>query len=387
MFEFMKEKTISQVSQEPLVLTRSEKRKKIIFFVAALIVINLLVFGAYYFSLYKSDQKNTSNRSILNPDSQIAASRAPFPFQEITIPYLRSRTYQSSLGELQQVSQNSAYTSYLTSYDSDGLKINAQLTIPTGDPSADSGQGKPQREWPAIVFVHGYIPPQSYQTLVNYASYVDYLASNGFVIFKIDLRGYGNSEGEPGGGYYSSDYVIDTLNARAALQSSGFVASNKIGLWGHSMAGNVIARVMAAQPEIPAIVIWAGAVYTYSDFSEFSIDDDSYQPPPSDSPSRKKRNEMFERYGQFDPNSEFWRQVPMTNYLKDIKGAIQVNHAVDDAVVDIGYSRNFKKLLDKTSIPHEFNEYSSGGHNMTGNTFTKVMNDSIRFFKQYLRDK
>ncbi len=205
------------------------------------------------------------------------------------------------------------------------------------------------------------------------------------MIFKIDLRGHGNSEGEPGGGYYSADYIIDTLNARAALQTSDFVNPGAVGLWGHSMAGNVIARALAAQPEIPAIVIWAGAVYTYTDFSEFRIEDNSYQPPPSDSPSRKRRNEMFEKYGQFDPNSSFWKLVPMTNYLNDIKGVIQINHAIDDSVVDIRYSRNLNRLLDEALISHEFNEYPSGGHNFIGEAFNSAMQNTVEFFKKHLK--
>ncbi|RJQ35779.1 alpha/beta fold hydrolase [Candidatus Microgenomates bacterium] len=350
-----------------LIPKKTNRIKKIILLLSALVAINLFVFGGFYFPAYQNKQNNQN--------TQITPT--PIPFKEITIPYLRSRTYQSSLGKLNQATETSAYIGYLTSYDSDGLKVNGYLTIPKGE--------SPENGWPAIVFVHGYIPAQNYRTLENYSSYVDYLAGNGFVVFKIDLRGHADSEGEPGGGYYSADYIIDTLNARAALQKSGFANSKAVGLWGHSMAGNVIARALAAQPEIPAIVIWAGAVYTYSDFSEYGIADNSYQPPLTQSPSRKKRNKMFEKYGQFDPNSSFWKLVPMTNYLSGIKGAIQINHAIDDQVVDIRYSRNLNNLLDKTLIPHELNEYPSGGHNFTGSSFNEAMQNTVEFFKKYLK--
>ena len=144
----------------------------------------------------------------------------PFPFEDLTIPYLRQKTYKSSLGDLQQFDQNASYTSYLTSYTSEGLKINGLLTVPTGS--------APVGGWPAIVFVHGYIPPDQYTTTSGYVDYVDYLARNGFVVFKIDLRGNGNSEGKPAGAYYSAGYVIDTLNAYAALQSAHAASSSAI---------------------------------------------------------------------------------------------------------------------------------------------------------------
>ncbi len=365
-----------EVKDELKILKTPEKKKRFLLFLGAFLFFNLFVFGTFYFSI-KNNGSLSETASKANEVSGVLPTPTPFPFQELTIPYLRQRSYESNLSEMREVgSRNSGFTSYLASYTSDGLRINGLLTVPPGK--------KPVGGWPAIVFVHGYIPPQNYQTLENYSVYVDYLAKNGFVVFKIDLRGHAKSEGEPGGGYYSSDYIIDTLNARAALQASDFVNPDAIGLWGHSMAGNVIARALAASPQIPAIVIFAGAVYTYSDFSEFSIEDNSYQPPPSDSLSRKKRNEMFEKYGQFDPSSDFWKQVPMTNYLDGIKGAISLNHALDDAVVDIRYSRNFNSLLDQTSIPHELNEYPSGGHNLSGAIFNQAMQNTVEFFKKYL---
>ncbi|HRN96112.1 MAG TPA: alpha/beta fold hydrolase, partial [Candidatus Levybacteria bacterium] len=196
-----------------------------------------------------------------NHSKGIGVSPTPMPYAELTIPYLRNREYSSTLHERQVYSNGSTYTSYLTSYDSDGLKINGLLTIPTTE--------MPEGGYPAIVFVHGYIPPAQYSTTEKYADYVDYLARNGFVVFKIDLRGHGNSQGDPSGAYFSPDYVIDTLNARAALQTSDFVNPDEVGLWGHSMAGNVVMRAMTARPEIQAGVIWAGAVYTYTDMREY----------------------------------------------------------------------------------------------------------------------
>ncbi len=371
----MPEETAPQPPEIPKTLTKSEKRRKIFFLVSALIAINLFVWGSLYFTVYKADQ--VKNIAKVASNEELQAKPTPFPFQEMTMPFLKSREYNSKLGERELISDNGNYSSYLTSYDSDGFKVNAQLTIPAGQ--------KPESGWPAIVFVHGYIPPASYQTLGNYSSYVDYLASQNFVVLKIDLRGHGESEGEPGGGYYSSDYVIDALNARSALQNSDFVNPESIGLWGHSMAGNVVSRALGARPEIPAIVIWGGAVYTYEDFSDYSIQDNSYQPPSEDSLSRRKRNELFKKYGQFDPNSSFWKLVPVTNYLGDIKGAISLNHTIDDEVVSVEYSRNFNKILDKTNIIHELNEYQTGGHNFIGASFVSAMQNTVKFFNLYLK--
>jgi dipeptidyl aminopeptidase/acylaminoacyl peptidase len=297
---------------------------------------------------------------ISAPDSDVVQDFS-FPFAELTIPYLRSRTYHSQLGELRQYQDRPTYTSFLTSYDSDGLRVNGLLTRPKGE--------MPPGGWPAVVFVHGYIPPTLYRTTERYLEHVDYLARNGFVVFKIDLRGHGDSEGTPSGAYMSGDYIIDTLNAYAALQNTDFVNADKIGLWGHSMAGNVTMRSLAVKPDIPAVVIWGGAVFTYTDRIKYGISDNSYRPPTTNTQLQQRRRELM---------------VTPANYLGEITGAIQLNHAVNDDVVNVGYSRDLNALLDQTSVVHELQEYPSGGHNISGAYFTQAMQNTVRFYKEHL---
>ncbi|HSX09563.1 MAG TPA: alpha/beta fold hydrolase [Candidatus Saccharimonadales bacterium] len=336
----------------------------------------------------------------------------PYPYENLTIPYLREQIYKSNLEDLQQIDQNSSYTSYLASYQSDGLKINGLLTVPVGT-APDGG-------WPAVVFVHGFIPPKQYSTLERYTDYVDYLARNGFVVFKIDLRGNGDSDGTPAGAYFSSGYVIDTLNAYAALQSSHVASPSassgirvsvipkespgvsitptpnpeelvevnpkKIGLWGHSMAGNIVMRVWAVKPDIPAVVIWAGAGYSYTDLQKYRINDPSYQPnpKPSTTATASAQRQLQKLYGRPGTDNQFWHDMAPTSFLTDLKGAIQIDHAVDDPVVNIGYSRDLMKLFDKTKIPHTLYEYPTGGHNISEPSFTPAMQHTVDFYKKYL---
>jgi dipeptidyl aminopeptidase/acylaminoacyl peptidase len=347
----------------------------------ALIIVGIGVIGFSFWSRYQPMMTSTAAKTsslAQSVVSQLTASPvpSPFPFQEMTIPYLRRQSFESQLGEKRQVGKNSNYTSYLTSYTSDGLRIDGLLTEPVGEP--------PEGGWPAIVFIHGYIPPTQYKTQEKYVEYVNYLARNGFAVFKIDLRGHGSSEGEAGGAYYSSDYVIDALNAYSALQKAENVNPQKVGFWGHSMAGNIVMRALASKTDVPAAVIWAGAGYSYEDLQEFGIDDNSYRPPSLTSERQRKRQQLYDAHGQFDPESPFWSQVVPTNYLKDMKSAIQLHHAENDDVVGVEYSQNLSQLLEEAGIVHELHEYKQGGHNITNPSFTPAMQRTVEFFKAKL---
>jgi len=352
------------------------KKAKLFVLVSVFVLVSIVGFWlAQKLTQPSNGQRNQQGVAIIQNPQKHGENKPDF--WELTIPYLRERSYESKLGNLEPVSQNQNYEVFLTSYQSDSLKINGLLTRPTGQ--------MPDGGWPAIVFIHGYIPPAQYSTRLRYEDYVNYLARNGFVVFKIDLRGHGESEGFASGAYYSSDYIVDTLNARAALANAPFVNGNKIGLWGHSMAGNVVFRSLAAAPEIPAVVVWAGAVYTYEDFQSLGINDNSYQPPDPNSSRRQRRRELFEAHGEFSMDSPFWSQVTPINYIEDIKGAIAIHHATNDEVVNVGYGRNLNELLNQYNISHEFFEYPSGGHNLTGSSFNQAMQRTVNFYKLYLQ--
>jgi len=73
------------------------------------------------------------------------------------------------------------YSRYYVSYLSDGLKIYALMTVPTGE--------KPVTGWPVVIFNHGYIPPDVYRTTERYIAYVDQIARSGYIVFRSDYRG------------------------------------------------------------------------------------------------------------------------------------------------------------------------------------------------------
>ncbi len=302
------------------------------------------------------------------------------PFEvgnDLTIDALRAMDIQGSeITFEQQLANGTNYSQYIASYVSEGNKIYGLLTVPMGD--------VPEGGFKAIVFNHGYIPPQSYQTTERYVYYVSTLASHGFVVFKIDMRGHGNSEGEPTGSYFSPAYTIDAIAALKSLQTLDFVDPDGIGMWGHSMAGNLVLRAMEVEPGINAGVIWAGAVYSYDDFTTYRISDPSGPPSGVMTPSRLRGQELREAYGEPNSAEPYWQAVSLTEHIDYLESPLQIHHAVNDPVVNIGYSRDLVSVLQEHGKVYEFYEYEGGGHDIDAPYFNTAMERTIAFFQMYL---
>ncbi len=297
---------------------------------------------------------------------------------ELTIAALLEREIAGSAVTIEQQLENGAnYARYIASYISEGNKIYGLLTVPFGD--APAGGHK------AIVFIHGYIPPDIYRTTERYVAYVDALARAGFVVFKIDLRGFGDSEGEPAGAYFSPAYSIDAIAALKSLQTLDYVDPAGIGLWGHSMAGNVTLRAMLVEPAIRAGVIWAGAVYSYDDFTRYAIDDPSYNPATTAATASQRAGRLIrETYGPPDTTVPYWQAVSLTEHLDLLEAPLQLHHAVDDDVVNIGYSADLAAALAAANKVYEFYQYEGGGHNINSPYFDQAMQRTIEFFREHL---
>lgn len=306
------------------------------------------------------------------------APRTVFPVaDDLTIAALREMEIEGSeIVFEQRLADGANYSQYIASYRSEGYKIYGLLTIPFGI--------APEGGYKAIVFNHGYIPPAQYRTTERYVAYVDALARAGFVVFKIDMRGHGNSEGVAMGSYFSPAYTIDAISALKSLQTLDFVDPQGIGMWGHSMAGNLVLRAMLVEPDIKAGVIWAGAVYSYDDFARYSITDTSFVPTGQESPGAVRRRAISEAYGQLGGEHPFWQAISLTANIGYLESPVQIHHAVDDDVVSVRYSVDLVAVLIENDKPHEFYSYQGGGHNISSPYFAQAMERTIAFFRAHL---
>lgn len=331
-----------------------------------------------------------------NPETLIEVaspwSTEPDPLQ---IGSMRAESYPGSPIQVEQtLTADVNYDRFLVSYISEGNKIFALMTIPRGEP--------PVSGWPVIVFNHGYINPEEYRTTERYLAYVDAIARSGYIVFKPDFRGHGNSGGEPvrGGGYGTPGYTVDALNALGAIKQLDVADSERIGFWGHSMGGQVTLRAMAVSTDIKAGVIWAGVVAPYPeliarwDFQKnpgrFSAAMLEELTSPSSSRFLWPRdfsdwaNAFIGKYGEPEQNPEFWFTISPNSYLSDLSGPIQLHHSSDDPTVPLEWTMELAGELQQAGKFYEFYIYENDNHNISIN-FSTAMRQTIEFFDQHVK--
>lgn len=342
-----------------------------------LLVILLILLGILFFIF-----KPAATTTIKSPS--IIKNATPTITEPLAIEVMREKSYPGSNIVIEQtLPDGSNYHQYLASYKSDGLKIYALLTVPIGT--------KPATGWPTILFNHGYIDPAQYQTFPSvgqYASYYPVFSRNGYIVFKPDYRGNGNSQGSPEGAYYSPAYAVDDLNALASIKKYQDVDSNRVGTWGHSMGGNITLRDLVVRPsDVKAAVIWGGVVGTYEDLMFNWQRRVPFRPGPRELALRNNlRSNLVNKYGDPKQNPTFWNLLDPTNFVSDIVVPVQLDVGGSDEEVPVAFSQSLRDKLLKAGKTVEYFEYPNANHNIA-QSFNEAMQNSLNFFNKYLKDK
>ena len=315
----------------------------------------------------------TSLGPTLTPTLVLTSTPTPDP---MSIAALRAGTYPGSdIVIVKELTAAISYRRYYAYYLSQGLKIYGLLTVPNGDPPAGG--------WPAIVFNHGYIPPAQYVTTERYVAYVDYLARAGYIVYKIDYRGNGNSDGIARGAYGDPGYTIDVLNAVASIKRFPQANPQKIGMWGHSMGGFLTLRAMVISKDIKVGVIWAGVVGSAADLVNIWHHNDRQTPTPQPNAPNWKHS-WLDLHGTPEQNPQFWDSISATSYLADLSGPLQLHHDINDSEVPYVFSENLAKGIQAVGGTVEFYSYPGDDHNLA-NPFGQAMARTIAFFDKYLK--
>ena len=188
------------------------------------------------------------------------------------IEQLRQRGYEGGKITIEEtISHEGNYTNYIFSYQSDGLKIYGMMNIPTGN-----------GPFSVVVLNHGYFNQSSFTSGNGTQGMADILAGNGYITLASDYRGFGKSENDSKVSRgHRPEYAIDVLNLIASVPSLDKADPEKIGMWGHSMGGEVALRSVEATDKVKALVLWAPTSGRVSDNARFYAGRRSSQASPA----------------------------------------------------------------------------------------------------------
>lgn len=218
----------------------------------------------------------------------------------------------------------------------DGKPVRGQLFVPS--------RGARNERRPAILFIHGG-PPR--QTLLGYHNRYyysnayalnQYFVSRGFVVLSVNFRrgvGYGLDFREaPDNGIKGASEFADILGAALYLRARSDVDGTRIGAWGGSYGGYLVALGLARASDLFAAGVDMHGVHDWSESSQ-----DYFLP-------YDPRQRRFEEAQQAFANS------PLA-FIDTWRSPVLLIHGDDDRNVPFSETVNLVRALRQKNIEHE----------------------------------
>jgi dipeptidyl aminopeptidase/acylaminoacyl peptidase len=325
-----------------------------------LLLIILILGSGLSFFLFK---KEAAFKKPLSLPDHSQDETQPLPL--LAIASLREKEFKSS-GFLTKelVSQNENYSTFMASFKAEDLTEYALVHVPQGQ--------IPENGFPAVVVNHGYINPEVYSTLNSYQNTAAFFANSGFLVLKPDYRGHDQSEGAPREPLARIKYSLDVLFALEALKKENSVDQENIFMYGHSLGGEVVLRILEITDQVRAATLWAPAVTDFPENTFYFL-------------RRGGEKELI------DFEKEFHQIVSQTDYqslstldnLALVNTPLIIHHGTNDQSVPLKWSETLVAKLKEAGKEVQFFTYENDNHNLAAH-FSKVLEKDVAFFQENL---
>ena len=288
----------------------------------------------------------------------------PDPFTPYFVNTLRSRPYGGGqLENLGILGSNQNFVRYSIRYPSDGLQINGFMNLPNGN-----------GPFPVIIVLHGYSDPSTYQTLDSTTDAADALTLQNYIVLHPNFRNFQPSD--KGDTLFRSGYAVDILNLISILRTSAGIPglfehanADRIGLWGHSMGGEIALKVAVVSPYIKAILLYA----------------------PLSGDEQKNCTFFNSKLGGTDNHMEMtasaqdFAAISANTYYKNITAAIQIHHGTGDSVIPATWSQQTCQQLKDTGRNVQCFFYPGADHTFRAVHLKDFQSRVDDFFAYYLK--
>jgi len=297
--------------------------------------------------------------ATINP--LVTLTPTPDPFKDLYLESLKLRSYGGGvLQDEGNLNGADGFSRKLFKYRSEGLDLYGFINIPDGD-----------GPFPIIIFLHGYVEREGYNTIGYSARYADALVKEDYITIHPNLRGYAPSRN--GENILGIGDTVDILNLTALVrQQSGSAGllekadGDRIGLWGHSMGGGIVMRVLIVDRQIKAGLLYA-AIHSNEEFNLSHFERDG------------RGNEKV-----IAPASAL-AEISPSNYLTEITVPISIHHGSFDNVVPIEWSQDLCETLTDMGKEVQCREYPDQPHTFQNSGDANLIKNMINFFDEHVK--
>lgn len=365
-------------------------RRRLTLLVAAVLIVGGAAGLVQTISGFSGDKRTAvspSNSPSASPTSATAAgvaastpaptipqiSKAPDDF---LIENLRQREFPGSpIVRERVVADTPAFTKYAINYQSDALKITGLMAVPKQP--APVAPGRAGGKFPTIILNHGYYPTESYRQGDGTSREMDYLSARGYITVAPDYRNHAGSSNFPDVYLTRISYSVDILNLVGSLRREEGVATERIGIWGHSMGGDVTQKAVAVRPnDFNAVVVYG---------SMSSIEAENREQIRTVFRNPGYVAEFDKRFGTPQSAPEVYAKLSASTYHKDVTAPFSIHHGTADSQVPFVWSVKLRDQLGAAGKPVEFFEYPGGPHIFQGQQFAEFMNRINTFYDRHLK--
>ncbi|MGH2582786.1 MAG: alpha/beta hydrolase family protein [Anaerolineales bacterium] len=286
----------------------------------------------------------------------------PDPYAPLTIAALAARTYgEGQLLDLGAVHNLPAFNRHLISYPSDGLTINGFMDIPRGD-----------GPFPVVLVLHGYVEPGVYQIETYTAGYAAAFANNGFIAIHPNYRNYPPSDSGPN--EFRVGFAVDVMNligiVNAQAGSPGILEKadpDAVFLWGHSMGGGIILRVLTVGADVQGAVL----------YGSMSGDERRNFEHIRDVLSQGERGNE-----ELIASDEQLQLISPIFFYDRIQAPVSIHHGNVDDIVPLAWSEELCLTLQNMGKQAECFTYHNMPHIFFGSNDLLLVERSVDFFRR-----
>jgi dipeptidyl aminopeptidase/acylaminoacyl peptidase len=284
----------------------------------------------------------------------------------LTIADLSARTYGGGELKIEEVLEvTSAFTRSLVSYPSEGLTLYGFMNTPQGT-----------GPFPVALMMHGYIPPEQYNTLAYTTRYADALARAGYLTIHPNYRNYPPSD--EGDDRFRASHSVDALNLIAIIraqtgQPGPLQAADPsfVGMVGHSMGGGITLRTITISDAVQAAVLY-GAMSgdeqrNYEKILEWS----------GGARGLEELNTLPEDLQRISP----------IFHLERLTAPVSIHHGDYDGTVPPAWSEELCQQLQALNKPVECFTYPGQPHTFQGEGDQLFMQRVVDFFNRVREER